>query len=60
MSYQCQKCRSTQPHGTPSNRVVVETREKVYPPRKQGNGADDPGGKGHETVREMVVCPACI
>ena len=54
MSYQCEKCKATQPHGTPSNRIVVETREKVYPRR-----GDDPGGKGFETVREMVVCPEC-
>lgn len=57
MSYQCEKCKATQPHGTPSNRVVVETRQKVYPSR---HDAGDPGGKGFETVREMVVCPDCL
>ena len=76
------------PAHTPAQRIVVETRKKVYPPQEEvfpplkkprASGQlkkrqlygrpfwnakkdfwhDDPGGVGRETVRELVVCPAC-
>lgn len=61
MSYQCEKCKSTPPSGTPSVRVVVETREVEHPfrPRANRDGNDDMGGRGTQIVREMVVCPDC-
>lgn len=61
MSYQCQKCKATAPKGTPSVRVVVERRMHEHPFRKEVNrdGSNDPGGKGSQIVREMVVCPDC-
>ena len=54
-------------------RLVVERRERSYPRRvgvhplvvinEKGNKKtillDDPGGEGHETVREIIVCPSC-
>lgn len=62
MSYQCQKCGDIPPSGTPSVRVVVETREHQHPFRAKANRDDssDPGGKGSQIVRELVVCPACV
>jgi hypothetical protein len=38
-------------------RIVIETRAKTYPARPHAN---DPGGRGIEVVREVLVCPACI
>ena len=34
--------------------VVIETREKVYPPR-----ADGVRPVGYETVKEVRACPSC-
>lgn len=49
--------------------VVVETREKVYPVRRQANRfidrsgmeqvRDDPGGTGYEIVREVLAHELC-
>ena len=61
MSYQCQLCKATPPHGTPSVRVVTQTREVEHPYRSRVNrdGSDDKGGRGAQIVREAVVCPEC-
>lgn len=61
MSYECQKCKATQAAGTPSVRVVLETREVQHPHRARANrdGSDDKGGRGSQIVREAVVCPDC-
>lgn len=62
------------PAGTPAHRVVVQTRAKAYPYRREAkmerklkaNGKrektwiDDPGGCGTEIVREVTVCPQCL
>ncbi len=37
MSYQCEKCKNTPPNGTPSVRVVTETREVEHPFRSRAN-----------------------
>ncbi|MBX3451357.1 MAG: hypothetical protein KF777_17450 [Planctomycetaceae bacterium] len=56
-----------------AHRLTVETRPKIYPLRKEvhrhawtdyerryhSSWLDDPGGRGRETVREIVVCQAC-
>lgn len=56
------------PPKTSSIRLVVETRPRTYPPRKdiypywekgKLKFRDDPGGQGWEVVQEIVVCPAC-
>ena len=54
--YICESCDKVVGPGIPSNRVVVETRSKVYPPRPQAN---DPGGSGREIAKEICVCPEC-
>jgi hypothetical protein len=69
----CQLCRRAVPPHTPAHRLVVETRPRKYPFRREANlvvrlndngkkkeyRIDDPGGAGRETVRELVVCPSC-
>jgi rubredoxin len=64
----CEICKSIVPPSTPATRFVVETRNTIYPPRKEThifrrNGRlvkqDDPGGRGTEIVKEMIVCPEC-
>lgn len=66
--YRCQLCGGVVPANTPAIRQVVETRKRKYPFREKANRfskngkikeSDDPGGVGHETVREIVVCPGC-
>ena len=53
----CDGCHSpSEPH-EPERRVVVEIRKKVYPPRIF---AEDPGGSGWETVREISLCTECF
>ena len=54
--FKCNTCGKTTKAGEPATRRVVETREKVYPKRSYAN---DPGGKGCETVYEVVECEAC-
>ncbi|MDJ0839593.1 MAG: hypothetical protein QNK37_23940 [Acidobacteriota bacterium] len=62
------------PPKTKSNLVVLETREKAYPPqirpdRRKGGGGrggrgrrrdgEDPGGRGWEIVKEVLACESC-
>src|SRR5687767_2470751 len=66
--YVCQMCGAEVPSGTSCRRVVVETREKIYPKRdhairkpgrQRKDWKTDPGGIGREIVRELMVCPSC-
>jgi len=66
--YKCENCQTLVPHGIKAHRVVVETRTKHYPFRKDANTYKDDGkvkhehdygGIGQEIVREMTVCPDC-
>lgn len=64
--YRCEMCRELVPPGTPSHRVVVETRERRYPYRPDlfaikgtKEKKADPGGVGREIVREVIACPRC-
>ena len=62
--FKCECCRKQIPAGVSSQHFPIETREKVYPSRygKKGNGAHmliDAGATGHETVREIKICPGC-
>jgi len=54
MSFRCQKCRKAQKPGARPNRVVVETRERIY------RAADDGDILGHETVQEEDRCDDCV
>jgi len=71
MSFHCARCgdyaRADFFKGGKAFRVVVERREKLYPFRSAANRfeptqnrrPDDPGGKGWEIVKEILVCEAC-
>lgn len=59
MSFVCDNCHEVTKAGEPMVRVVVETRKKEYPARRVTEDVFDPGGCGHETVREEARCPRC-
>jgi len=54
MSFICDRCKKPQPRHISPTRVPVETRPKIYPPRE-----NDPGGTGHEIVKEENLCSKC-
>lgn len=53
--YNCSVCGETQPAKTPSNTIVIETRNVEYRDK-----AGDFEGAGVETAREVKVCRPCI
>jgi|GEM_PF-4073771 len=69
--FRCYFCKQVTPPGTKKQNIVIGTREKTYPSRrneaKRGNGrfrsressGGDAGGKGVETTQEVPACPAC-
>ena len=67
--YKCQICQQIVPAKTKAQRVVMETHPRRYPSRLWANRGvkekvgirypHDMGGLGYETVREVIVCPAC-
>lgn len=67
--YRCEICHEVVPAKTKAQRVVVETRPRVYPFRKEANRrvwkkskwekTDNEGGTGFEIVREVIACPSC-
>jgi hypothetical protein len=72
--FRCQMCQSVVSPGIPAQRVVLEVRKQEYPFRSRANviyqkpkdgkkskavRRDDPGGVGHEIVREVLACPSC-
>jgi hypothetical protein len=73
LMFRCQLCGQVVPAGTPSQRLVVKTRQKSYPFRSRVNRliklsetgkpkevfTDDPGGTGREIAQELIVCPSC-
>lgn len=61
MSFICGVCRKHSKAGEKPIRVVIETREKIYPRRENANpnGNTDPGGIGIEIVKEILVCSSC-
>ena len=71
--FRCQLCQCIVPPRTPSQRLVLNWRRKEYPYRSRANTfvrtdekgkrkeyhSDDPGGKGQEVAKEVIVCPTC-
>src|SRR5262245_4899829 len=67
--YVCQCCQATLPPRTPAHRLPIARRHRRYPSRPKANRVlrngreifiPDPGGEGHEIVRERLVCPDCM
>ena len=54
--YICEVCNTQTGPLVPCNIVPVETREKTYTARYD---VGDPGGTGHEIVKEHRACPSC-
>ena len=69
--FRCHFCGEVTPPGTKRQNVVIATREKSYPSRrdeaKRAGGrfrprrepTSDAGGKGVETMKEVPACPTC-
>ena len=71
--FRCQLCQCIVPPRTPSQRLVLNWRSKEYQYRARANTfvrtdekgkrkeyhSDDPGGKGQEVAKEVIVCPTC-
>jgi len=57
MSFICDNCKRQQPKNIKVERLIVETRKKVYPPKPE---IDDKGGTGTEIVKELIVCKYCF
>ena len=61
MSFRCQNCKGSQPVHSKPNRVVIQTRNKVYPERRdRDNNVIDKGGSGYEVAAEMQMCNDCV
>jgi rubredoxin len=68
--YRCELCLASVAPRTPAIRVVLESRPRSYPFRRDAHAyrdkrsgtlkvKDDPGGTGWEIAREALICPAC-
>lgn len=70
--YRCQLCGRAVGPRVPARRLVLETRERIYPRRPKSKKVwvkkdgkwkrdwePDYGGVGVETVREAMACPEC-
>jgi hypothetical protein len=69
--YRCDVCGKPVEPGIPALKRVVETRERTYPSRSEAGGRPqepkgkgrrskgDPGGAGHEIVKEQLMCAEC-
>lgn len=63
----CTNCGQQTRSGEPATKVVLKTRERIYPERpwanryvpSKGTWPADPGGKGTEIVEEGSFCPRC-
>jgi len=69
MSFKCGICGNTSKPHQSATRIVMETRDKIYPVRmgvhkfrnRLGTKIekDDPGGIGKEIAKEILICPSC-
>ena len=60
MSFVCQSCNRSQENGVKPIKVVIQTREKIYPVRYVGKIVIDNGGRGTEIVKEINMCELCF
>jgi hypothetical protein len=60
MSFICYSCKKPQPNRTKPIKIVLETRRKIYPVRRnKENEVIDKGGIGRETVKDAYICKYC-
>ena len=60
MSFICEGCNKAQKKGKSPRKVLLESRTKVYPERRDENDiVIDRGGRGWEIVREAGFCNSC-
>ena len=63
MSFTCGICHRPirRKHAKP-DRIILETRSKVYPERRnrKGDKVIDKGGKGWEIAKEVDACRRCV
>ena len=65
--FRCHFCGEVVPPRTKVQNVIIESREKNYPGRRnvsrpvgpRSRVKDDPGGSGREIVKEVKACPKC-
>ncbi|MFI4874072.1 MAG: hypothetical protein ACIALR_01955 [Blastopirellula sp. JB062] len=67
--YKCQRCGKITPARTPAHQIVVSERHKEYgsrskpaprgPRMRRDTQTIDRGGRGHEIVEQLTVCPDC-
>lgn len=59
MAFKCQNCKVAQPSGTKTMKVVTEIRKVRYAALEDEKGHVRKIPIGHETVKELIVCPEC-
>lgn len=68
MGFRCGLCGTAVPAGQRAERLVLVEREKEYPARRYANlrrvngwskATHDPGGRGFEIQKEVLVCSGC-
>lgn len=62
MSFNCDKCSKFTAPGVPINKVVIETRHKVYEKiyRDKNGFVHTKRFEGKEIVKELNLCPICF
>ena len=56
--YKCERCGQSTAPGDKMEKIVTETRSKVYM-AKNKRGREYEAGRGWEIVKEIAVCPQC-
>lgn len=60
MSFICERCKKVQPIRSKPNHIIISTRKKTYPVRKDSEeNVIDRGGSGWEIVEEQKICDTC-
>jgi hypothetical protein len=59
MAFRCEICKKVQENGTKASKVVITVRNVTYPVIKDASGRIIKTPVGHETAKELTVCPEC-
>jgi hypothetical protein len=57
--FNCGLCNKSSEPGEKAFHVVIQTRDVIYQARQHHDGRRDPGGRGVETVKEVLAHQAC-